>query len=224
MFKTEFNFRKSIFICTIIGLLSTFSAVADDNPDTPRLHPLEKFCVTSTLTGMMTGTWTECARDYAYERYELQNTTVSFGPISQSENKRVLYVGPQIYTINLDNGSSTVAVNPMFDGTVAALQNSDPMQMSTDMLGSMGFTPNGQTMDIVGYTCNVAAGPMGSICMTDDGLVLNMDTMGQVRTATSVDLDSGGIDANYVVPDNAQQAPDMSDITDMMQGLPGLGN
>ena len=93
------------------------------------------------------------------------------------------------------------------------------MTLSANMLGSMGFTPNGETMEILGYPCNVAAGPMGTICMTEDGLTLYMNTMGQTRTATDIDLDSGGSDENYAVPANPQQAPDLSDLGNLLQGL-----
>ncbi|MGI9236246.1 MAG: hypothetical protein ACR2QZ_02560 [Woeseiaceae bacterium] len=214
-------FQQFVAFGTAIGASLLFTAnnvLADDNPDTPRLHPLEQYCVTFDLAGMMSGTWTECARDYAFERVELQNMVIQMGPITQTDNKRVVYVGPQIYTIP-ENGNAMVADNPMFDSTVAALEDSDPMTLSSNMLGSMGFTPNGETMEFLGYSCNVAAGQMGTICMTDNGLTLYMNTMGQTRTATSIDLDSGGNDEYYSIPENPQQAPDLSDLGNLLQGL-----
>lgn len=208
---------------SILGIFLTALSWAADNPATPRLHPLEKFCVTSKMEGIMQGTWTECSRDYAYERYELQETEIKFGPISQKDSQHVIYLGNKIYTIRA-NGQKTVADNPMFAATVSALEDSDPMALADKMLANLGYAKNGQTMTILDLTCDVAAGPLGSICMTENGITLYLETMGNTRTATRVDLESGGDDANYEAPADAQQAPSLDDITKMMQGLSGGQN
>ena len=214
---TRLNLIPIMCLLVTTGGFSSIDASADD---TPMLHPLEQYCVEFEMAGLMAGDWTECSRDYGYERYELQNTVISFGGISQTDSKRVVYIGPNIYTIP-ENGPATVVTNTMFDQTAAMLEDGDPMEQSSSLLSSLGFTPTGATMEIVGLTCNVATGQMGTMCMTDDGLTLYFETMGQTRTAVSVDLESGGDDANYAIPDDVQQAPSMDDLQNLFQGLGG---
>ncbi len=199
------------------GLISAPGALAAKNYE-QELHPLEHYCISYVLKGVMQGSWEECSRYHGHERYEIQKTVVKMGPFSQEDNKRVVYIADKIYNIP-EQGQATVADNPMYEDTVRTMKDTDPMALSQQMLESMNVRPTGEKREILNRECKVASGQGITICMTDNGLVLYMNAMGQERTAVDINLDSGGNDANYAVPDDVQKAPDLSSIEEMMKGL-----
>ena len=184
----------------------------------PKLHPLESYCLTFVLEGMLQGTWEECSKDYGYSRYEVQNTEIKMGGFSQKDEKRVVYEEDYVYTI-MPDGTATRVKNPMFASTVEAMKARDPKDIQLAFVRGLGFELTADTMDVAGHRCRVATGPMGSMCITEDALVLHMDTMGQVRRATQVRIGESGDPANYAVPANVTEGPSMENLQDMLEGL-----
>lgn len=202
------------------AILTLAAAPSFANDDTPQLHPLDKACVTYEMTGqMMSGGTTRCHRDYGYEQYEIQETTVGFAGVTQTQRQHVIIIGETIYSINLDTNSGTKTQNPMYASVTAALQNSSPDQMSQQFFDAMGLTPNGETKTIAGASCAVyTSAMMGTVCMTDNGLMLEQDFMGSGQIATSVNVGDGGDDENYTL----YQTVPITDGPDLSNGLQGL--
>lgn len=203
-------------------LASTIS-IADS---TPQLHPVEAACVEYELTGqMMNGTSTRCHRDYAYEAYEIQNMEVGFGGFNQTQNQHNITIGDTIYAIDLQTNTGTKTTNPMYAGIVDAMQNSSAEELSATYMSNMGFTPNGQSKTIADTECNVYSSmQLGTVCMTDDGLMLEQDFMGNKQIAVSVSIGDGGDDENYTLYQNVPitEGPDLSNGLEGLEGLEGL--
>ena len=189
---------------------------------TPRLHPTQAACVTYEMTGQMqSGTTTRCHRDWAYEQYEIQNVSIGFAGMSQTQNSHTITIGDTIYNIDVAAGTGTQTTNPMYDGMVAALQNSSSEDMTAAFFAQMGMSATGQTKTIAGESCAVYSSQMmGTVCMTDGGLMLEQSMMGMGQIATSISIGDGGDDANYTLYQNVTltQGPDLSN------GLQGLIN
>ena len=190
------------------------------NDATPRLHPTEKACVTYESSGqMMSGTTTRCHRDYAYEQYEIQNTEIGFAGITQQQNQHTITIGEWIYAIDLQTNTGTKTANPMYDGLVSALEDSSSEEMTATFMSAMGMNATGETKTIADTSCNVYTSmQMGSVCMTDGGLMLEQSFMGNTQTATNVSIGDGGDDANYTL----YQTVPITDGPDLSNGLQGL--
>ncbi|MEO0816258.1 MAG: hypothetical protein AAFX86_03020 [Pseudomonadota bacterium] len=202
------------FAC--LGLL-VLPATAD--PATPKLHPVEAACIDYEMTGqMMNGTTTRCHRDYGYEIYEIENSTIGFGGFGQSQEMHRVTIGDTIYAIDLTTNSGTETTNPMYAQMVDAIEENGSEDISDAFLSAMGYSATGQTKTIAGVSCTVYASQMiGSACLTDDGLALEQNVMGNVMTAVSVSYEAGE-DANYRRHETATitAGPDLSN------GIPGM--
>ena len=202
----------------VIGSMLITPLLAND--DTPRLHPSEKACVSYETSGpMMNGTTTRCHRDYAFEQYEIQNTVVGFAGMTQQQGQHTITIGEWIYAINLQTNTGTKTANPMYAGIVSALEDSSPEAMSASFMSAMGMTATGQTKTIAETSCNVYTSmQLGSVCMTDGGLMLEQEFMGTTQIAVSVSIDDGGDNANY----NLYQTVPITDGPDLSNGLQGI--
>lgn len=201
----------SILTASAAALLAA-PACSDDS--TPRLHPLEAACVEYEMSGQMqTGTSVRCHRDYGYEQYEIQNTTIGVAGFTQTQNQHTITIGDTIYAIDLTTNTGTQTVNPVYADIVDALDDASPEEMSDQFLAAMGFTPTGAVKTIAGVGCSVyASNMMGETCITSDGLTLEVNVMGMVQTATSVSIGSEGDAANYTLYQNVPitEGPDLS--------------
>jgi len=208
-------FKVTLGFC---GILWASSLSANDS--TPRLHPTEKACISYETTGqMMNGTTVRCHRDYAYEQYEIQNTEIGFAGITQQQNQHTITIGEWIYAINLQTNTGTKTANPMYNGLVSALEDSSPEQMSSTFMSAMGMSATGETRVVADTECNVyTSAQMGSVCMTNGGLMLEQEFMGTTQVAVSVAIGDGGDDANY----SLYQSVPISDGPDLSNGLQGL--
>lgn len=198
----------------------SFSATAQANDATPRLHPTEAACVTYETSGqMMSGVTTRCHRDYAHDVYEIVNTNISFAGITQSQNQHTITIGEWIYAINLETNTGTKTKNPMYDGLVSALENSSPEEMTAVFLNAMNMTDTGQSKTVVGVSCRVyTSAMMGTVCLTDGGLMLEQSFMGSTQVATDVAIGESGADENYTL----YQTVPITDGPDLSNGLQGL--
>ncbi len=182
-----------------------------------RLHVVEEYCIEYEHSGaMQSGTSKECIREWGMEQTRWENTTISMGAFSQTQNQRSITQGKTIVTFDAQTNQGTKMDNPYYDSFAQAAE-SDPKQFADQMIAAMGFSPNGETKEIAGETCNVLASGMGTMCMTEDGLTLETDIAGMVKKATKIDRSNGGADADYVVPENITftEVPDLGSI---MQG------
>ncbi|MEZ5999465.1 hypothetical protein [Hyphomonas sp.] len=216
--------RTAIFLSA--AFILAMSAVAD--PGTPKLHPVEKACVTYEMSGQMqSGTVTRCHRDYAYESYEIQNVTIGMAGFSQTQTSHTITIGNTIYAIDLASNTATRTENPTYDGLVNALQNTSPEDMGAAFLDAMGMTSTGQTKTVAGETCTVYSSQMmGTSCFSSDWLMLEQSVMGMSQTATSVDRSSGADDANYTLYQtvSVSDGPDLSNLPAGLSGILGNGN
>jgi len=205
------TFHKMILISGFAIVSSVSSALAND---TPKLHPLEAACVDYEMKGqLMNGTTTRCHRNYAYEQYEIQDTKVGFGNFTQSQKQHNITIGDTIYAIDLSSNTGTKTQNPMYDGIVSSLENQSAEDMGDAFIAAMGFTPTGASKTIAETDCNMYSAPqMGTVCLTQDGLMLEQSFMGNTTTAVSVAVGDGGDDANYTLYQNVtiNDGPDLS--------------
>lgn len=202
----------------VIGSMWITPLLANDK--TPRLHPTEKACISYETSGpMMSGTTTRCHRDYAFEQYEIQNTVIGIAGMTQQQNQHTITIGEWIYAINLQTNTGTKTANPMYAGLVSALEGSSPEQMSATFMSAMGMTATGESKAVAGTSCNVyTSAQMGSVCMTEGGLMLEQEFMGTTQIAVSVSIGDGGDDANYTL----YQTVPISDGPDLSNGIQGL--
>lgn len=201
-----------------VGVFWATSLMANDA--TPRLHPTEKACISYETSGqMMSGTTTRCHRDYAYEQYEIQNTEIGFAGITQQQNQHTITIGEWIYAIDLETNTGTKTANPVYSGLVSSLKNSSAEEMSATFMSAMGMTATGETRTVAETSCDVyTSAQMGSVCMTDGGLMLEQEFMGTTQIAVRVSIGDGGDDANYTL----YQSVPISDGPDLSNGIQGL--
>ena len=214
---------RHFILASACALAITLPAAADSS--TPKLHPVEKACVSYTLTGQMqSGTVTRCHRDFGYEAYEIQNVQIGMGGFTQNQNTHVITIGNTIYSIDLSSNTATKTTNPMYDGLVNALQNTSSEDMGQAFLSAMGMTPTGQTKTVAGETCNVYSSQMmGAACFTRDWLLAEQDVMGMGQVAVNIDRSSGGEASNYTLYQTVpvSQGPDLSNLPGGLADLMG---
>lgn len=217
--------RFRAFAAPLVSLVLFCSAQAND--DTPILHPVEAVCIEYELTGQMQqGTTTRCHRDYAYEQYEIQNVTIGIAGFTQSQNKHNITIGNTIYAIDLGTNTGMKTINPMYDQVANAMQGADPAEMASTFIAAMGFTPTGASKTIADTNCSVYGSAMlGTVCLTEDGLMLEQAIMGNTTIATSVSIGDSGSDDNYTLYQDVPitEGPDLSNISslqDIMNQVP----
>ena len=214
--------KKNSSAAMTAAALALVAAGAAHAADTPKLMPIEKACVDYQHAGqMMNGTSKRCFRNWGYEMVEIQTLTIGIAGFSQSQNQHVVTIGDQIYSINLDTNTGTVATNPLYQGVVDAVADADPAEFGQTMLAAMGYVPSGATKTIAGSQCTMYNSPqLGSVCaIPESAIVLEQSFMGNTQTATNVDTSTGGPDADYVRHQSAEigAAPNLGDIMQMMQ-------
>ena len=210
-------------------LVAAYAGPAFADPSTPKIHPVEKACISYSLSGQMqSGSITKCHRDFGHESYEIQKIEIGIGGFSQSQNTHAINIGETIYAINMSTKTATKTKNPMYSGLVNAMRNSSPEDMGQSFLTAMGMSPTGQTKTIAGELCNVYSSQMlGTACFTSDWLLVEQDVMGVGgQTATSIDRGSGGVDSNYNLYKTVQisDGPDLSNLPNGLADILGQGN
>lgn len=176
-----------------------------------KFHPQKEFCVEYENSGMMNGTSVNCMRKWGTERVEIEDFLVGIAGVSRREKAHKIYIGDKIYVLDTDKMTGTVTKNPVYED----LSNTDPIALGKAMMASWNMKDTGEDKVIAGVACNVMSSPqMGSVCLTDKLVMLEQTFMGVTRIATSVDLTSGGDDANYTLYENAEltEGPDIEAI------------
>ncbi len=200
----------------VLTLLGSGTAVAD----TPKLHPLEKLCITYEISGqMMAGEHEQCHRQWAYETYRIENTKISVPGFSQTQRQTVVTIGPDIYTVNTESGTATKTKNPMYERMVRMAKD-NPDGLVSAYADAMGMQPTGKTEEILGRSCEVYANPkMGEACVSDDGIMLRMRMPQMTMTAVEV-AEEAGDPAIYDLPDQVRvtEGPELpQNMQDMMK-------
>ena len=203
---------KLFSICILIALTTTLVAIAAQ----PKLHPVEKVCVTYEMSGQMqNGSITRCHREYGYEQYEIQNITIGIAGFTQTQNSHNITIGDTIYAINLENNTGTKTKNPMYQSIVSAMEDNDSEEMSDTFIAAMGYSPTGETKTIADNECNVYnSAQAGTLCLTTEGLMLEQAILGNTTTAVTVSLGDSGDDANYTLYEQVSitEGPDLSNL------------
>lgn len=193
-----------------IGIAAAWSAGAAQSAE--KLHIVEAYCIDYEHSGpMMSGTSKECLRKWGMEQTTWENTSISMGAFSQKQNQRTISSGKTIVSFDPKTMQGTKTDNPYFEAMAGAAAETGPKEFADKMVSQLGFTANGETKNVAEETCNVYTGQMGSMCMTEDGLTLETNIAGMVKRATKVNRDSGGTDADYVIPEGITftQIPDL---------------
>ncbi len=166
----------------------------DDVEITLKLHPLKQYCVEYNHEGTLSGTSKQCIRDWGAETFTIENLKVGFAGITQDQNAHKIVIGKKVYNIDPSKMTGTVTDNPFYD----ALSQADPENLSNSMMNALQMEDTGEDKEVAGTMCNVMkSAQVGSACFTDDMVMLEQDVMGVRQIATSVDLSSGGSDADY---------------------------
>jgi hypothetical protein len=197
--------------CTVLLLCACDSAPASGGDGFVKFHPQEEFCVEYRNSGMMNGTSVNCMRKWGTERVEIEDFVVGIAGVTRHEKAHKIYIGDRIYVLDTDRMTGTVTENPIQE----ELSNTDPIALGEAMMASWNMTDTGQDKVIAGVECNVMSSPqMGSVCLTDNLVMLEQSHMGVTRIATSVDLTSGGDEANYTLHEQAEltEGPDIEAI------------
>ena len=190
-----------------VDVVEQIAKVVDENKDSgsvdiEKLHIVEKYCIEYEHTGaMQTGTSKECLRNWGLEQARWENTTMKVAGFSQTQTQRSIVKGKSVVNFDPQTLKGTKMDNPYYDAMAEAAQKKGPKEFADQMISAMGFSPTDQTKEIAGETCNMYSGQMGAMCMTEDGLTLETNIAGMVKTATKVDRSSGGADSDYVVPE-----------------------
>lgn len=205
------------FVACLLLIFLTFSIIAQANQ--PKLHPVEAACITYEMSGqMMNGTITRCHREHAYEQYEIQNITIGITGFTQTQNTHTITIGDTIYVIDLENNTGTQTANPMYQSLVSSMQGQDSENLSDAFMSVMGYAPTSETKTIADHECEIYnSAQLGTVCLTDEGLMLEQLVMGNTTTAVSVSLGDGGDDTNYTLYQNVTitQGPDLSNMPNL---------
>ena len=180
-----------------------------------KLHVLEKYCVDYEHTGaMQSGTSKECIRKWGLEQTQWDNTQITMGAFSQSNNQRMITKGRTTVSFDPETLEGTKMDNPFYDSIAEAAQKEGADDFAQSMIQAMGFKPTDDTKEIAGETCAVYSGQMGAMCMTKDGLTLETNVAGMIKKATKIDRTTGGSDADYVIPEGLtfQEVPDLGEL------------
>ena len=179
----------------------------------PKLHPVKEMCVHYELTGQMqNGSQITCHRDYGYEKYDIMNITIGVAGFTQSQNTHNITIGETIYAIDLDKNSGTKTSNPMYHNIASAMEGKDPDEMSDTFIASMGYQATGESKNIADHECNVYSGQLGTLCLTENGIMLEQSVMGNSTIATEVTIGASGDDENYSLYEHVSisEGPDLS--------------
>lgn len=200
------------------ALLWTLPACSGEQA-APKLHPVKQACISYKVAGqMMNGTTERCHRKYAHEVYEIQNLTMGIAGFTQTQNQHTITIGETIYAIDLATNRATKTKNPMYAGLIDTMKDKDPKEMGDAFVAGMGFTPTGANKTIVGTECAVYnSAQMGTVCLTETGLMLEQSFMGNTTTATKVEIGKAGDEANYTLYQNVpvSDGPDLSNMPNL---------
>ncbi|MEM8836776.1 MAG: hypothetical protein AAGE89_01690 [Pseudomonadota bacterium] len=206
-----------VFMATLLTLGATVGTVHAAE----RFHSIEKMCVEYEMKGqMMNGTIARCHRKHAFEWFEIRDLKTGFGGFTQRQYEHSIAIGDTMYAINPEAGTGTITKNPMYKPFQEALQRSGnrPEAIGQVFFDTMGFQPSGKTKTIAGYQCQeMVSQSAGSMCFTDDFVMLEQSILGNSQVAVKVTMGADGGSENYDLWQKVSlsQGPDLSDGFDL---------
>lgn len=164
----------------------------------------EQVCIDYQVAGLQAGSKTRCYRDWGNAQLEINDLSMSIGPMTQQLRERIITRGAQIIRIDEQTGSGTSTQNPLYDQIAQSMQQSgsDGQDFGARMFQAMGGSQTDETRTIAGESCRVWKLPsLGAThCATDTGLSLATNvTLGVAmqETAVAVRHGDGGSDAQW---------------------------
>jgi hypothetical protein len=202
-----------------MALAATLVTSASAGPESVKVHPVESACLDYELTGqMMNGTIKRCHRAHGHESYEIQNFTMGIAGFKQTQNQHTIIIGDTIYAIDLANKTGTRTKNPMYDSLVTSMKGKSTEEMSNAFITGMGYSPTGESRTVANMKCRVyRSAQMGTVCLTDDALMLEQSFMGNTTRAVKVAVGEEGDDAGYSLYKDVEisEGPDLSDMPNL---------
>jgi hypothetical protein len=208
-------FRKLNFCVFAIYLVVM---IVDNASGAEKLHPLESFCATYTMEGMMKGTKTVYSKNWGRNRVEITNAELRIPGVDmvQKENKKVITKitdeGQWIISINLDENTGTKMKNPMYEMVMQGMKGKDPKKFGEEMMKKMGAKVVGEKV-VAGERCKIWELPgLAKTCVTDDGITLESTSQaaGMNEIATEVKRSDPGPDSAYEIGDARIEEIDVS--------------
>ncbi len=189
----------------VLGLAPAGIAWGQTPDDRPALHPLEAYCVDYRLTGIQTGDLTECIRAHGYERVEKRKVRIEMAGEIQERHDRLIYLGPDLISIDLANGTAIKVDNPEYETVIDMVADPDGDDIADIFARALGGEATDETKVIAGVSCTVWQASQGdqnaSWCMSANGLVLEFVMANFAKRATAVRVGKGGPESDYQVPD-----------------------
>ncbi|MDA2920107.1 hypothetical protein MYX76_11555 [Desulfobacterota bacterium AH_259_B03_O07] len=205
-----------------IGLISTFfvslmayNGLAGELPK--KLHPLESYCVTYKLEGMMKGIKTVYSKNWGKNRVEITKAELKVPGVDmvQKENKKVIIKvtddGQSIISINLEDNTGTTMKNPMFEMVMQGMKGKDPKKFGEEIMKKMGAKVVGEKV-VAGEKCKIWELPgLAKTCITDDGITLESisEAVGMSEVATEIKRNDPGPNSAYEIGDAKIEEIDM---------------
>lgn len=190
-----------------------------------RFYGRETFTIVTSQTGHEAGSVIEHVRDWGRRRAEIKDATLRVSGVTQRINTRGVFEGPQVTTINLDDGAVSTMTNPVYDQVVANMRGRDGVEFGRQIMTQMGGRATGERGSFAGHDCEYwEIQQLGSrSCVTPWGATLyNRTSLAGVtieRTATQVRLGDGGPDAAFAYDaSRATRVPDLGDLMGKMKG------
>ena len=210
----------------VVGAVTVLALPALAAADNPKLHPVESVCIEYEMAGQMqTGTMLQCHRDHGYQQFQIQSTKIDVGGFKQTNESHIITIGDTIYTIDLKTKTGTRMKNPMYENIASALEGKSPQEMAKTFTDAMGFKPTGESKTVAGKRCAThRSASLGEMCLSDEGLMLEMNVVGSLTRAVSISLGDGGEDANYRLHETVpiSDSADLSNLRNLMN--PPAGN
>ena len=189
------------------SLLGVVSTSAGAQEDALRFHPVEAYCIDYDMVrGGDDNAWRKvCSRNYGAETYSIEYYETVGGKLGGEKRIDVCYrhhieTGDKAYTFDLGSGEGHLYTNHAYPVHVAAAKALADEGTRDAHIGAYGFTPTGETKQILDQTCDVYEQGKVSACYTDDALMIEFvqpNPFGMRLTATRVDIGEGGDDKNY---------------------------
>ena len=189
-------------------------------------HPVEKYCATYKIRGMAKGTLKSCHRNFGRDRFEITDTTIGFGPFKKRKQKHTIYLNELIYTIAEGKKKVIRTKNPVFQSFESGHQGQSPEEVSEVYLNIMGYGEITGTDSAAGVRCNIRNSAVmgGSVCMTENLILVKTSVFGQKQILTELEEGSDGGEDNYD-PESfglpIEEGPDLDKVFERLSNMRG---
>ncbi|PCE66285.1 hypothetical protein [Sediminicola luteus] len=198
----------------------SLAQISEEAQERYQKYPFRTAIVTYDLSGNTQGSKTLYIDDYGYREATIEETTMAFMGVKETEKKKSISVGSTIITIDSKKGSATKTSNP-FAKAYANEVGADYIALGESVLESLGYEKVGQEK-VLGKSCDVWKG-MNTL-WTWKGLTLKTETkmvgMTLIETATKIDLDASVSDSHFEIPDGVA----VTEVSNPFEGMLQMGD